>query len=93
MATLDIKQLQEKVKALANKREQVIRDQGAQEQKLEEAYNKLRSLGITDPEKLTAEELEDLATKTQLEFNQKVAELEQQIEQGEALLAKHQEIL
>lgn len=87
----DITTIQTKVKTLASKRDQIIRDQGIEERKLEEAYEKLRELGVENPESLSAQEIQDLATKLQTELDEKLTALETQVTQGEALMAKYQE--
>ena len=86
----DLKDIQTKVKTLASKRDQIIRDQGIEERKLEEAYEKLRELGVENPETLSAQEIQDLAEKLQTEFTEKLAALETQVTQGEALMVKYQ---
>jgi len=86
----DLKEIQGKVKALAAKRDQIIRDQGIEERRLEEAYEKLCELGIEKPEDLSAQEIQDLADKLQAEFAEKLAALDIQVNQGEALMAKYQ---
>jgi uncharacterized membrane protein len=87
----DLKDIQAKVKTLASKRDQIIRDQGIEERKLEEAYEKLRELGVEKPEDLSAQEIQDLATKLQAELEEKLTTLDTQVTQGEALMAKYQE--
>jgi len=86
----DLKDIQSKVKELASKRDQIIRDQGIEERKLEEAYEKLRELGVEKPEELSAQEIQDLSQKLQAEFADKLQALENQVTQGEALMAKYQ---
>ena len=86
----DLKEIQSKVKELAGKRDQIIRDQGIEERKLEEAYEKLRELGIENPENLSAKEIQDLAVKLQAELEEKLVALETQVNAGEALMAKYQ---
>jgi hypothetical protein len=88
----DLQDIQTKVKALASKRDQIIRDQGIEERKLEEAYEKLRELGVDNPETLSAQEIQDLAVSLQAELDGKLAALETQVTQGEALMAKYQEV-
>jgi len=86
----DLKEIQGKVKALASKRDQIIRDQGIEERRLEEAYEKLHELGIEKPEDLSAQEIQDLADKLQAEFAEKLEALDKQVNQGETLMAKYQ---
>jgi uncharacterized protein YceH (UPF0502 family) len=86
----DLKEIQQKVKTLAGQRDQIIRDQGIEERKLEEAYEKLRELGITEPEKLSGQEIQDLATKLQAELEEKLTALETQVNAGEKLMAQYQ---
>jgi uncharacterized protein YceH (UPF0502 family) len=86
----DLNEIQNKVKALASKRDQIIRDQGAEERQLEQAYEKLRALGVEKPEELSAQEIQEMADKLQAELTEKLAALDQQVTQGEALMAKYQ---
>jgi hypothetical protein len=83
-----LKELQRRVKALAASRDSIIRDAGIQEQKLQEAYQKLRDLGITDPEKMTDEDLTQLSEALQSKLTAAIAELMELVEEGEKLLAK-----
>jgi hypothetical protein len=87
-----MKQLQARVKTLQGSREQVLRTQAVQEQKRDEAFQNLRQLGVQDPEAMTAKQLQALADEKRAELAQKVAELEQQLAQGEALVTKFQEL-
>ena len=48
---------QAKVKALSSRRDQVIRDAGIEEQKLQHLYESLRQLGVSDPEALSEDKL------------------------------------
>lgn len=86
----DLREIQSRVKELTSKRDQIIRDQGSEQRKLEEAYEKLRELGIENPEKLSALEIQALATQLQTELEGKLATLETQLTEGEALMAKYQ---
>lgn len=86
----DLKDIQAKIKILASKRDQIIRDQGIEERKLEEAFEKLRELGVEKPEELSAQEIQDLAGKLQAELEEKLTALDSQVTQGEALMAKYQ---
>ena len=88
----DLRDIQARVKALASKRDQIIRDAGAEENKLEEAYGKLRELGIDGPETLTVEDLQAMSEKLQTELAQKVSDMETQVAKGEQLMTKYQEL-
>ena len=88
----DLKEIQTKVKELASQRDRIIRDQGIEERKLEEAYEKLRELGIENPEELSAQEIQDLAVKLQTELEEKLAALETQVNAGEQVMAKYQSL-
>jgi uncharacterized membrane protein len=88
----DLKEIQSKVKELAGKRDQIIRDQGIEERKLEEAYERLRELGIEKPEDLTNEQIQELAEKFQNELTEKLTALETQVAQGEDLMARYRTI-
>ena len=85
----DLKEIQDKIKTFSTKREQIIRDIGGEESKLEDAYKNLRDLGIENPESLTDEDLTSLMQKTQQELTEKVTLLEQQISVGEELIIKY----
>lgn len=87
----DLREIQTKVKELAGQRDRIVREQAVEESRLTEAYEKLRELGITDPEKLSAQEIQDMAAKLQAELEQKLTALEQQVQEGEALMAKYQQ--
>jgi hypothetical protein len=83
-----LKDLQRRVKLLATNRDNIIRDAGIQEQKLQEAHQKLRDLGIKDPEKMTDNDLEKLAMDLQSKLTAAIEELTATVEEGEKLLAK-----
>ena len=83
-----LRDLQRRVKLLATNRDTIIRDAGVQEQKLLEAYQKLRDLGIDSPENLSEVELQALAQKLQAELTTAIVELTNTVEEGERLLAK-----
>ena len=83
--------LQARVKKLTASRDTLIRDQGAAERKLEEAQEKLRELGI-ETQGLTSKQLEVEATALEAQLAIKVKEITAKVEEGEALVAKYQEI-
>ena len=87
---VDLKQVQEKIKIFSSKRDQIIGEIGREEGQLENACNKLKELGVENPEKLTKEELEALTTRVQKQLNEKVATLEEQLKTGEDLINKYQ---
>jgi|SRR5271157_2945727 len=83
--------LQNRVKKLATNRDQLIRDQGAAERKLEEAQEKLRELGI-ETEGLTSKQLQEKAEELESLLVVKLGELTSKVEEGEALVAKYQSV-
>jgi len=82
-----IQDLQNRVKTLAAKRDNIIRQAGSEEQRLKEAFIKLQELGIENPDKLSLEELKDLSTQLEEQLEETIAELTQKIVEGEQLLA------
>jgi hypothetical protein len=86
----DLREIQNRVKELTSKRDQIIRDQAVEQRKLQEAYEKLRELGIENPEKLSGQEIAALATQLQTELEGKLTALEMQLTEGEALMAQYQ---
>jgi hypothetical protein len=87
-----LKQVQARVKSLQGARDQIMRQQAVQEQKRDEAYKNLRSLGIDNPESMTAKQLQALADEKKIELTEKVQALEEQLSQGESLVTKFQEL-
>lgn len=83
--------LNARVKKLAANRDQLNRDAGAAERKLEEAQEKLRALGI-ETEGLTSKQLQEKAQELEAELGTKVTEITTKIEEGEALVAKYQQV-
>ncbi len=79
--------LQRRIKALASGRDTLIRDAGIQEQKLQEALDKLRANGIEEPEKITELELVEMDRELSTQLAALIAELTAKIEEGERLLA------
>lgn len=87
-----LKELQTRVKSLQSTRDSVIGTFKVQESKRDEAYAKLRELGIKDPEKLSSKELQALADSKRAELAEKVSVLNEQLTQGESLIKKYQEL-
>jgi len=81
-----LKEAQTRYKALQAQRDQVIHEAGAEENKLTEAYTKLRDLGVEGPEKLTSRQLQELVQSLQTELEQKLAVLETELTNGEQLV-------
>ena len=79
--------LQAQVKKLNTSRDQLIRDTGAAERKLEEAMEKLKELGI-DAAGLTSKELQDMAVALEGQLTDKLAELSTKVAESEALIQK-----
>lgn len=86
-----LKEAQARVKALAGKRDQVIRDAGVEEQKLQQAYENLRQLGVPNPENLTKDELIRLSNDTAKTLETHLRGLLETLDEGEALLEKYNE--
>jgi len=83
--------VQNRVKKLAVNRDQLIRDQGAAERKLEEAQEKLRELGI-EVEGLSSKQLQEQAEALEAQLSAKVDDLIKKLEEAEALVAKYQSV-
>jgi hypothetical protein len=88
----ELKDLQTRQKALTAQRDQIIRDQGIQERKLEEIYAQLRVLGIESPELLSPEELMELSEDLKQKLEVKITTMAGLLQKGEALLAQYQEV-
>lgn len=88
----NLKQVQTRVKALQSTRDSIIGEFKVQESKRDEAYAKLRELGIENPEKMTSKELQALADQKRAELAEKVSALNEQLAQGEQLIQKYQEL-
>jgi hypothetical protein len=87
-----LKQLQGRVRSLQGTRDEIIGAFRVQESKRDEAYAKLRELGIENPEKMTSKELQALADQKRAELAQKVTTLDEQLAQGEEQIRKYQEL-
>jgi len=87
-----LRKAQALVKTLQASRDQINRDAGAEENKLREAYGKLKELGVDDPEGMSPKDMQALAESLQAELEGKLAALEQQLAQGEALMQKYNEL-
>jgi|SRR5271157_3675691 len=87
-----LKEVQARVKALQGTRDSIIGTFKVQESKRDEAYAKLKELGIENPEKMTSKELQALADQKRAELAEKVSALNEQLAQGEKLIAQYQEL-
>jgi uncharacterized protein involved in exopolysaccharide biosynthesis len=87
-----LKEIQARVKKLQGTRDEIIGTFKVQESKRDEAYAKLRELGIENPDKMTSKELQALADQKRAELAEKVAALNEQLEQGEKLIQQYQEL-
>jgi|ERR1035437_1340243 hypothetical protein len=87
-----LKQVQARVKALQGTRDEIIGTFKVQESKRDEAYAKLRELGIENPESMTAKELQALADQKRTELTDKVSALNEQLAQGEKLIKQFEEL-
>ena len=89
--TAELQVLKTKVKTLAANRDKLIREHGAKESQLEQAYEKLRELGVKDPENLSTKELQTMAERYELELGLKVDLITAKVAEGEALMANYTE--
>jgi hypothetical protein len=87
-----LKEIQARVKKLQGTRDEIIGTFKVQESKRDEAYGKLRELGIENPEKMSSKELQALADQKRGELAEKIATLNEQLAQGEKLIAQYQEL-
>ena len=87
-----LREIQTRVKKLQSTRDEIIGTFKVQESKRDEAYAKLRELGVENPEKLTSKELQALADQKRAELAEKVAALNEQLAQGEKLIQQYQEL-
>ena len=83
---------QAKVKALSSRRDQVIRDAGIEEQKLQHLYESLRQLGVNDPEALSEDKLRELVALTQKDLEENLRGLADALAKGEALLKEYESL-
>jgi uncharacterized protein involved in exopolysaccharide biosynthesis len=88
----DLKTIQARVKALQSTRDEIIGTFKVQESKRDEAYAKLRELGIENPENMTSKELQALADAKRAELAEKVTALNEQLAQGEKLIQQYQDL-
>jgi len=82
---------QARVKTLAGKRDQLNREVGVEEQKLKQVHDNLRALNISNPERLSVEELKKLTEDTQLELEKNLSSLMASLENGESLLKDYEQ--
>jgi hypothetical protein len=87
-----LKQTKARVTALQSGRDKINQQKGLEQGKLEEAYKKLRDLGIETPESMTGKELQALADQLEVQLQEQLATLEAQLEQGEGLMAQYRDI-
>jgi hypothetical protein len=81
-----------RVTALQSDRDKINQQKGLEQGKLDEAYKKLRELGIENPETLSGKELQALADNLEVQLNEQLAALETQLEQGESLMTQYREL-
>ena len=87
-----LREIQGRVKNLQGTRDEIVGAFKVQESKRDEAYAKLRELGIIDPEKMSAKALQELADSKRAELAEKVSALNEQLAQGEQLIKKYQDL-
>jgi hypothetical protein len=85
-----LKEANEKVKTLRSSRDQIVGDIRVEKEKLKQAYDNLRELGIDQPEKYSAKDLELLAAELQDKLGDKLTTIEEQLAKGETLMKKYQ---
>lgn len=88
----NLKEIQIRVKKLQGTRDEIIGTSKVQESKRDEAYVKLRELGVENPEKMSSKELQVLADQKRVELAEKVASLNEQLAQGEKLITQYREL-
>jgi divalent metal cation (Fe/Co/Zn/Cd) transporter len=88
----NLKKIQARVKALQSSRDEIIGTLKVQESKRDEAYVKLKELGIANPEKMTAKELQALADQKKNELAEKIDALNDQLAQVEKLIQQYEEL-
>ena len=87
-----LKQLKARVTALQSSKDQINREAGIEQRKLDESYEKLRELGVKEPETMSAKALQELADTAKTQLGEKLTALEGQLTEGEALMAKYQQL-
>ena len=87
-----LKDIQVRVKKLQGTRDEIVGTFRVQESKRDEAYAKLKELGIETPEKMSSKELQALADQKRAELAEKITALNEQLAQGEKLIAQYQEL-
>lgn len=87
-----LKQTKARVIALQSGRDKINQQKGLEQGKLDEAYKKLRELGIENPETLSGKDLQALADSLEGQLNEQLAALETQLEQGESLMKQYREL-
>ncbi len=87
--TAKLKKLQEQQRDLAAKRDQLQRQAGADERRLQEAVERLQALGIEGAANMSADELRQKADALAGELQAKVAEAEALVAKGESILARY----
>lgn len=87
-----LKEIQVRVKKLQGTRDEIIGTFKVQESKRDEAYAKLRELGIENPEKMSSKELQALADQKRAELAEKIASLNEQLAQGENLIEQYRDL-
>ena len=87
-----LREIQGRVKNLQGTRDEIVGAFKVQESKRDEAYAKLRELGIQNPETMSAKVLQELADAKRSELADKVSALNEQLAQGEQLIKKYQDL-
>lgn len=87
-----LKLAQQKAKNLAASREQIVGDLRVEEQKLKQAYDNLRALGVENPETKSVAELTAMANEFKSTLAENLTAIETQLAKGEELMRKYREL-
>ena len=87
-----LKEIQARVKKLSGTRDEILGTFKVQESKRDEAYAKLKELGIENPEKMSSKELQALADQKRAELAEKIDALTEQLGQGEKLIEQYKDL-
>src|SRR5271169_5919034 len=87
-----LKEIQARVKKLQSTRDEIIGTFKVQESKRDEAYAKLKELGIENTEKMSSKELQALAEQKRTELAEKISSLNEQLAQGDKLIEQYREL-
>lgn len=84
----DLKQVQQDVRAIDERRQQILSDQKVAEHKVNESLGKLKELGV-DAGRLSIEEIAALRDKTRTELLTNIGTVQGQIKEANVVLAEY----